>query len=155
MGERRRCRGSWGSWGVGAFTAVVMAVALPTSPATAAAMSPTGPVRGAPVALAPAAHLARQAPTVSSNGVSAGAPVLDAASAPSDAASSSAASGSGLVARLGEARRANGGLGQWVVVALLGIVIALWVALVAVVVRVRLHVARRPGSNPAGRLSDT
>lgn len=46
-----------------------------------------------------------------------------------------------LFARLGEARRSNGLLGQWVVGVLVVAVVLLWVVLVAAVVRLRLRFA--------------
>ncbi len=64
---------------------------------------------------------------------------------------SRARAGNGLVARLSEARRADGVLGQWVVGVLVGIVIVLWVILVAAVVRVHLRLAHSTDRRPARR----
>ena len=63
--------------------------------------------------------------------------------------------GGGLAARLGEARRTDGRLGQWVVGVLVSITVVLCVVLVAVVVRAHMRFAesspsRRSTGGPAG-----
>ena len=116
--------------------AILLLALLLGSPVTASAAGlgaqPTGslvprPTAAARAAVSPTTEPAKGAPV---------APTLDASGGnpPSLAAG-------GLVARLGEARRTNGVLGQWVVGVLLAILIVLWIALIAIVVRLRLRFA--------------
>ena len=55
-----------------------------------------------------------------------------------------------LFAQIGEARRTDGRLGQWVVGVLLSILVVLWVVLVAVVVRAHMRFAQSSARGPSG-----
>ena len=56
-----------------------------------------------------------------------------------------------LAAQLGQARRTDGLLGQWVVGVLVSILVVLWVVLVAVVVRAHMRFAESAGPSEEGR----
>ncbi|MDA8315564.1 MAG: hypothetical protein M0010_10385 [Actinomycetota bacterium] len=56
-----------------------------------------------------------------------------------------------LATQLGQARRTDGRLGQWVVGVLLSILVVLWVVLVAIVVRARMRFTQSAaGQSPSG-----
>ncbi len=99
------------------------AVAGPDRPASAVGPSPSSP--SAPLRLARTGVSVRGATTTS-------------------ARASSRALG-GLTAQLAQARRPEGLLGQWVVGVLLSILVVLWVALVAIVVRAHMRFAQSAG----------
>lgn len=140
--RRRRPR----AWTARLAVVAVAAVAVVGFPAAASAAT-TRSTQPVVVASARADHAREEGPAHASPAtrpVGTGDDVhLVAASAPT--ARASRVAGGGLVARLGEARRSDGPLGQWVVGILLAIVVALWVALVAVVVRAHMGFARSAG----------
>lgn len=130
MTEKWRSRRMWPLRVAGPVAAAVVAAFVLAIPATATAAT-ARPAQPAVVAR--------------------GAIVVGAGSGARVAAATGTTTGkdSTSVAQVTEGRRANGVLGQWVVAVLLGVVIALWVTLVAVVVRMRMRFARSPGRGPA------
>lgn len=151
MSEQRRSRRMRSLWVAGPVAAAV-AAGVVLGGTAAAASSQVRPAQLAVSVRAPEGAIAR-GPALASNvaGTAAadgGARTAAAAPASAGTAGASAQASSGLAARAGEGQRSNGVLGQWVVVVLLGILMALWVTLIAVVVRVRLRFARTAGSDP-------
>lgn len=151
MTEKRRGRRMRSLWVAGPVVAAVAAAILLGNPA-AAAHTEARPAQLAVSISAPEGASA-SGPSLSSNvaglvGADGGARTAGAATEAARSASASGQAASGLAARLGEGNRSNGVLGQWIVVVLLGLLIALWVTLITVVVRVRMRFARTTSSDP-------
>lgn len=118
----------------GATLVAALLVLMPvTSSAATTASRP--PYSRASVSAAPALRELPRTPAYAKTAGKSGVVLAASTGRPSSIATS------GLAARVGEARRGNGVLGQWVVGVLLAMVVALWIALVAVVVRLRFRFA--------------
>ncbi|MDA8357264.1 MAG: hypothetical protein M0Z95_13455 [Actinomycetota bacterium] len=96
---------------------------------------------GTAVASRPSHVSARSRPASTDLGIGGGGTTTISARSPSQPRAS-------LATQLGEARRTDGPLGQWVAGVLLLIVAVCWVALVAVVVHVRAHLVQSSGHDP-------
>ncbi len=141
--------------GIPAATAATAATA---AAAAAAAAATTATTTAAQSAQSPVAAQDRAASTVGLSPSSLSEPLglvrtgtgVRVRGATTTSASASRQSRGRLFAQVGEARRTDGRLGQWVVGVLLSILVVLWVVLVAVVVRAHMRFAQSAAGGPSG-----
>ena len=152
-GQRPRSR--WAARVAAVAVVVATVLGIPAATAATAAAAATAATQSAQ---SPVAAQDRAASTVGLSPSSLSEPLglvrtgtgVRVRGATTTSASASRQSRGRLFAQVGEARRTDGRLGQWVVGVLLSILVVLWVVLVAVVVRAHMRFAQSAAGGPSG-----